>query len=143
MEESTDQLVTLRHFRDLPDALLAQGKIESAGIECLLADGNLVRMDWLWSNAIGGLRLQVSESDVEEARAILDEPIPESLVEDDKGEAFLQPRCPRCDSLDIGFQNLDHFWTYGLWLLTGLPIPIRKDHWRCGACGAQWVDTGE
>lgn len=56
-------LVTIQHFRDIPEALLAKGKLESAGIECLLADGNLVRMDWLLSNAIGGIRLQVQKQD--------------------------------------------------------------------------------
>ncbi len=53
-------LVTLQHFRDIPEALLAKGKLESAGITCMLADGNLVRMDWLLSNAIGGIRLHLT-----------------------------------------------------------------------------------
>lgn len=44
-------LVTLEHFRDMPEALSAKGKLESAGIDSVLADGNLVRMDWLLSNA--------------------------------------------------------------------------------------------
>ena len=43
------ELITLEHFRDVPEALLAKGKLESAGIACVLADGNLVRMDWLLS----------------------------------------------------------------------------------------------
>jgi hypothetical protein len=76
------ELVTLQHFRDVPEALLAKGKLESAGIACVLADGNLVRMDWLLSNAIGGIRLQVHEQDADSARAILDEPIPLEFSED-------------------------------------------------------------
>src|SRR5215475_12748338 len=114
-------VVTLQHFRDIPEALLAKGKLESAGIECLLADGNLVRMDWLLSNAIGGLRLQVKKEDLEPARALLDEPIPPEFTEEQVGEDFAQPRCPRCCSLDIGFEKLDRFWTYGLWLLLSVP----------------------
>jgi hypothetical protein len=47
--------------------LLAKGKVESAGVRSALADGNPVRMDWL-SNAIGGIRLQVHQQDVESAR---------------------------------------------------------------------------
>src|SRR4029077_18975842 len=39
------ELVTVRKFRDLPEALLAKGSLESAGIECFLADENLVRLD--------------------------------------------------------------------------------------------------
>jgi hypothetical protein len=135
-----DQLVTLRHFRDIPDALLAKGKIESAGIDCSLADGNLVRMDWLWSNAIGGLRLQVRQEDAEDALAILDEPIPEEFTAEELGEPYTQPHCPSCDSLDIGFESLDRFWTYGLWLVLQFPVPVRKNNWKCYACNAEWVE---
>jgi len=133
-------LVTLQHFRDIPEALLAKGKLESAGIECLLADGNLVRMDWLLSNAIGGVRLQVYEQDSKRSRAGLDEPIPPEFFEEEVGETYSQPRCPRCCSLDIGFEKLDRFWTYGLWLLLSIPIPVRKDRWKCYTCGSEWVE---
>ncbi len=137
---SIPALVTLQHFRDIPEALLAKGKLESSGIACVLADGNLVRMDWLLSNAIGGLRLQVRREDVESARALLAEPIPPEFSVDDAGEPYEQPRCPKCYSLDIGFEKLDRFWTYGLWLLLQFPVPIRKDNWKCYTCGAEWVE---
>ena len=52
-------LVTIRQFRDLPEALLAKGSLESAGIECFLGDENLVRLDWFISNFIGGIKLCV------------------------------------------------------------------------------------
>lgn len=136
-------LVTLRHFRDIPEALLAKGKLESAGIECVLADGNLVRMDWLLSNAIGGIRLQVKQPDFEVARAILDEPIPSEFGPEDVGENFVQPRCPRCCSLDIGFEKINRFWTYGLWLLLSFPIRIRKGSWKCYTCGIEWPEQAD
>ena len=132
--------VTLRQFRDIPEALLAKGMLESAGIECILADGNLVRMDWLLSNAIGGIRLQVDKQELEAARAILDEPIPAELDEEALGEPYAQPRCPRCCSLDIGFEKIDRFWTYGLWLLLSFPIPIGKNNWKCYTCGVEWIE---
>jgi len=133
-------LVTFEHFRDVPEALLAKGKLESAGIDCILADGNLVRMDWLLSNAIGGIRLQVREDDLEDARTILEEPIPPEFNEDELGEAFAQPRCPRCYSLDIGFEKINRFWTYSLWLILSFPIPVRKNNWKCYTCGIEWVE---
>ena len=57
------ELVTVRQFRDLPEALLAKGCLESAGIECSLADENLVRLDWFISNFIGGIKLKVRAQD--------------------------------------------------------------------------------
>ena len=138
--KSRAAVVTLQHFRDIPEALLAKGKLESAGIPCVLADGNLVRMDWLLSNAIGGIRLQVHQQDLETARAVLDEPIPPEFSEEQVGEDYAQPRCPRCYSLDISFEKFDHFWTFSLWLLLSFPVPIRKNTWKCHTCGIEWAE---
>ena len=55
--------------------MLAKGSLESAGIECFLADENLVRLDWFISNFIGGIKLNVRVADVENARKILDDHI--------------------------------------------------------------------
>jgi hypothetical protein len=133
-------LVSLERFRDLPEAFLAKGKLESAGIPCFLADGNIVRTDWLLSNAVGGLRLQVRSEDLLSAREILNEPPPDTFAIGEVGEFYEQPRCPRCYSIDIGFETINRFWTYGLWLLLGVPIPIRKKNWKCYTCQAEWVD---
>ena len=135
----TESLVTVARFRDLPEALLAQGKLESCGIPSYLADSELVRTDWLYSNAIGNMRLQVKPEDAEEALALLEEPPPESFSAEETGEEYRQPHCPRCNSLNVGFETLDRFWTYGIWLL-GFAIPFRKDNWKCYACGAEWVE---
>jgi len=67
------ELVTIRNFRDLPEALLAQGRLESSGIESFLADDNMVRMDWLISNLLGGVKLKVEEANVEIAEEILNQ----------------------------------------------------------------------
>jgi hypothetical protein len=69
------ELVTIRKFRDLPEALLAQGRLESSGIEAFLFDDNMVRMDWLISNLLGGVKLKVEEENVEVAEEILNQEI--------------------------------------------------------------------
>jgi hypothetical protein len=135
-------LITIERFRDLPEALLAKGKLESAGIDCFLADTELVRTDWLLSNLIGNMRLQVRAEDAEEAVSLLHEPIPATFTTDDFGGAYDQPRCPKCNSLDIGFEVIDRFWSYALMLL-GFPIPIRKSNWKCYTCRAEWIDEPE
>ncbi|MGC1501765.1 MAG: DUF2007 domain-containing protein, partial [Terriglobales bacterium] len=71
-----DEFVTLRQFRDLPEALLAKGSLESAGIEALLADDNMIRLDWFYSNLLGGIKLKVRAEDAEAANEILSQPIP-------------------------------------------------------------------
>jgi len=66
------KLVAVRRFRDLPEALSAKGLLDSANIKCFLSDENTVRMDWLWSNALGGVRLWVREEDVQQSVELLD-----------------------------------------------------------------------
>jgi Putative prokaryotic signal transducing protein len=132
-------LITIERFRDLPEALLAKGKLESAGIPCFLADKEVVRTDWLLSNLIGNMRLQVRAEDAEEAVALLHEPIPATFITDDFGGAYNQPHCPKCNSLDIAFEVIDRFWSYALMLL-GIPIPVRKSNWKCYSCGAEWIE---
>ena len=48
---------------------MAKGCLESAGIECFLADANITRLEWPLSR---GMRLQVSPGDAEAAVAFLE-----------------------------------------------------------------------
>jgi hypothetical protein len=131
-------LVTVRQFRDLPEALLAKGSLESAGIECFLADENLIRLDWFISNFIGGIKLRVRPQDAETACRLLDEPILEGLYVQGVG-FYEQPRCPRCQSLDVAFQELNKPIAYMSAFLR-VPIPVHRRAWRCAACEAEWED---
>jgi len=135
------ELVTIRQFRDLPEALLAKGSLESAGIACFLADENLVRLDWFISNFIGGIKLNVRVADVENARKILDEPILEGLYVQGVG-LYEQPRCPKCRSLDVNFQELDRPIAYMSAFLR-VPLPVQRPAWRCHGCDAEWEDESD
>ena len=138
--ESRD-MVTLRQFRDLPEALLAKGALDSAGIECLLVDENMIRMNWFVSNLLGGIRLQVNSDDVEEALTLLNEPPPEGFDIEGVGR-YEQPQCPRCGSQQIThYSGLDkRFALPALWV-AGIPVPIWRNEWTCQSCGAEWRDS--
>jgi hypothetical protein len=64
------ELVTIRKFGNLSEALLAKGRLDSAGIDCFLADEN---MAWLDSPVVRGMRLQVNLDDAEAAIVLLDQ----------------------------------------------------------------------
>jgi hypothetical protein len=135
------ELVLLRRFRDLPEALMAKGSLESAGIECFLADDNMIRMDWFISNFLGGIKLLVTPKDVEDANALLNQPIPESLDVEGVGE-YQQPSCPACHSLEVSFEELIRGVAYPSAYL-GLPLPLQRKAWRCDACGHEWHDENQ
>ena len=138
-EVGTRETVTIRKFRDLPEALLAKGSLDSAGIECALADDNMVRMDWFYSNAIGGVKLLVNAGDAAEAEQILSQPIPDHLDVTDVGE-FEQPKCPKCGSLDVSFRKSQPAAYVAMFL--SVPLPFRERAWHCHSCNVEWEDDG-
>jgi hypothetical protein len=140
-EAPPSKLITLRKFRDMPEALLAQGALESAGIESSLNDETTIRMDWLWSNALGGIKLCVKEEDAEDAAQVLSEEIPENFNVEGVGE-YEQPLCPQCQSINISFQDLDRSVAHGSMLL-GVPIPLSCRRWTCQCCGYAWPPIEE
>ncbi len=133
------ELVTIRRYRDLSEAIVARAVIESAGIFCFLKDENLVRLDWQVSNFIGGIRLQVSAADVESAESILSEPIPEEIVIPDQ-PGFLQPRCPRCNSTDIAWERQGRKAALASLYLLSIPLPRGSESWTCSKCSLKWVE---
>ena len=136
------RLVTVRRYRDLAEAYAGRSLLESAGIPAWIADENLVRMDWFYSNLVGGMRLQVDERDEPAAREILEEGAPETIKYSEK-EVYMQPTCPKCGSTEItlGGGTESGRSLVALYVLA-IPVPPRKAGWYCEACGAQWMDAG-
>jgi hypothetical protein len=136
--EAEEQVVVAR-FLNLHEALLAKGQLDSAGIACSLRDDNMVRMDWFVSNLLGGVKLTVPPADVEPAKELLSQPILENFDVEGVGE-FEQPRCPKCNSIDLSYESLNKPLAYGsAWL--GVPIPFSANRWRCAECGHTWEAT--
>jgi len=135
------ELVTLRQFRDIPAALLAKSVLDSEGIECFLADENIIRMDWLWSNLLGGVKLWVRAEDAAKAAELLAQESPEGFDADSDAE-HQQPRCPQCNSANILFEELSKPTAYAT-ILLHFPIPVKHLGWKCHACGHQWEETDE
>ena len=80
--ESAD-VVSIRQFMNLPEALLAKGALDSAEIECFLVDDNMARIEW--SNLVAGIKLCVKQEDAEAALDMLEQPIPEEFDVDGVG----------------------------------------------------------
>ncbi|WP_263367566.1 DUF2007 domain-containing protein [Edaphobacter bradus] len=135
-------LVTLRRYRDLSEAVVARAVVESIGIFCFLKDENLVRLDWQMSNLIGGIRLQVAATDVEAAEAVLAQPIPNSIPLPDQ-PGYEQPRCPRCNSTDIAWQRYGRKAALISLYLLSLPAPRGSESWHCGNCGLRWAEEDD
>jgi len=66
-----NSLITIESYDLSYQAQLAKTELAAAGIQSWLADETLVSMDWFISNAVGGIKLQVSSEDADAAREIL------------------------------------------------------------------------
>lgn len=105
----TDRLVTVAAFNTPLEADIARGRLSEAGIASYLTDEALVGNFWALVNAVGGVKLQVAQSDSERAREVLR---PEPEIEESpppEGSSPAPPRghwrCGQCGSeVDAGFE---------------------------------------
>jgi hypothetical protein len=89
-EVELPNIVTVRQFLTVQEAVMAKNILDSAGIESFLADENVISMNWLWSNALGGVKLQVRTTDAAIASELLEqklsEPAASAESDDSAGE---------------------------------------------------------
>jgi len=104
-------------------AYLAASRLESAGIDVEVRDAAIVSLNWMYTLAIGGVKLAVVEADEADARAILSLPAlaPGLLV------------CPYCGSPEVAARTLSP--AGGVLLATGLPLPLAPQVADCRRCG--------
>jgi hypothetical protein len=71
-------------------------------------------------------RILVAADQLENARAIISNPIPEEVVVESKLTVpeFEMPKCPRCGAGDPALEGVNPF-----------------NSWRCEACGYQWSES--
>lgn len=128
--------VKIDEFRDLPLAEIAKAKLESDGIYCHLTGKHHIGLNWLYSQAIGGVKLYVRKQDENIAKTILntDESQYISEIEDQFPELEEDDFCQNCGSQNIVFINRSRFFG-ALSLLTGLLLYIFGVRYMCKDCG--------
>ncbi len=87
---------------------------------------------WIEAPAQGSLdltgpRVMVAADELEEARAIAAQPIPQEIIDQSKVrvEDFVPPTCPKCGAADPLLEAVE-------------PTNL----WLCEVCGAEWSDAG-
>jgi predicted Zn-ribbon and HTH transcriptional regulator len=118
------------------EAHLVRSRLEAAGLQAFLTDEHIVSVQWLYSSAVGGVKVVVPEADLEEAREILAPPPARHsarFVTDD----LQAPRCPRCGSLEIE-KHFSRRVTFASSIFLGFPLPLLSRRTLCKTCGARW-----
>lgn len=120
-------MVTIAKYTTLDEAQLARMKLEGNGIYAFVADEAMVTMNWFYSNAIGGIRLQVRDEDESRALEVLGiEPVEQGMV-----------ICPNCGSGKVSFRRLSKYSLISFFLIAFLPVPSRKVD--CQDCNATFT----
>lgn len=139
-----EQWITILTFNYPHEAYVIRSKLESEGIVVFLKDENTVQAYNFLSNALGGVKLQVRERDVEEAKQIIgdheDEEI-ELLPEEDiqlNNEHVVSAdhiRCPNCNSENVSVTKRPN-WVFAVsFLFLGFPLFFMKKRYHCFDCG--------
>ena len=97
-----------------------------------------MQMDWGYSDAVGGVKLQVAESDAEEALRLLRGNPDMAGVGFASGDPIDAEVCQRCGSEEVALDKTPRRLIVLSWMLLGFPLPFIKRRWRCEACGHRW-----
>jgi Putative prokaryotic signal transducing protein len=150
-----EQLVTLATYATVPEAHIARGSLEAAGITAFVEDEHLVGTLWSIGNAVVGVKLKVNSADLDAAIEVLGETVeisdedwqssePEEDPEtnpasDDESTEEEMPRNAREQLIDRGVFSLVigiifiPIAFYGLWLVLCAAMqkePLRTSHRR-------------
>ncbi|MEO6846257.1 MAG: DUF2007 domain-containing protein [Chthoniobacterales bacterium] len=129
-------MITIARFSKPEEAHLLRLRLEAGDVPAFTLDENTIQMDWLYSNAIGGVRVQIAEEDLEAAREILQELPIENLPAD-------MPECPKCTSRNTTLDDLPRRLSFLSLLLIGFPLLFSKTRWKCLACNNTWNERNK
>lgn len=135
-----EQLVTIKTFTYPHEAYVIQGRLESEGIPTFLKDEMTVQVHNFYSNAVGGVKLQVTAGDVDKALQVLDstkEERPETVVFL-KNELEDNDTCPFCGSENISQTKKANWLTLLPFLIVGFIFPVYRKSYTCFECEKKW-----
>lgn len=137
----------LRTFTYPHEAHIAQGFLDSEGIETIIQDELTAQVNNFYSNAIGGVKLLIAESDFEKGIDLLKKggfisngeeestPTIEIIKLESKRDKEL---CPFCNSKNIAVMKEPNTLTIIVFYILGLFFPLFKKSFKCFDCEKEW-----
>lgn len=132
-------LITFKTFDNSIDAHILKIKLESEGITCFLFDENIVSVNPLYSNLVGGIKLKINEEDLSHAKNIVLE-LEETPYTTDDEQVIA---CPKCQSTKIesGYKSMKSIGAVISAIISFLLVifPLyRKNVYKCLECGNEF-----
>ncbi len=129
-------LMTVASYSFPYEAQIARARLEVDGIQAYVADEHTITMQWLYSDALGGVKVQVKPQDLSRARMILAEDLSADtmIVADD--EAPIQTiRCDACGSVELEPYSVGVRSAFLMFLFMQFPLWPFRHSMRCRDCG--------
>ena len=65
---TSSELITVASFETAPEAWIYQNRLEANGITAFVADEHVANAYWLYSTAIGGVKVQIPDREIKSFR---------------------------------------------------------------------------
>lgn len=149
-----DHLVTAIRFVYPNELGIPRSLLESEGIECFVRDELTISVDPFYSNAIGGIKLQVRESDAQRATDILTKG---GFINENRKETCLETKaetrlsdgstCPYCSSAEVVRKNnfsgkIPALASILSTIVISQPIVFFRKTYHCMDCGKDFRKAG-
>ena len=125
-------LIVIASYSFPLDANIAKAALSSAGIPAFVADEHTINMQWLYSNAMGGVRVLVAREHESAAITLLTNNF--SLAVDAECSSNIET-CQNCGSKSIEFHTKGRVPAYFLFIVIGFPLFFHKHGFKCSDCG--------
>lgn len=128
-------LIPVRSFDNYIEANILLGKLQNEGIPCFLRDEFTVTIDPILTNALGGIKLEVPEDHIWQARKLLEQ------FDRERKEQLV---CPSCGSHEVEYISnpaKSGNWISNIisYLFSGYSVSIKKTY-HCFHCGKDFDD---
>ena len=140
-----DKIVVYQSYIDPINANIVKGLLDSYGIECFLTDENIVTLNALYGPAVGGVKLNVFERDIDQITALLQSKFilddTEIVAEKEDNKIY----CPACHSDNVSYggsvnRKFNYWHIIISFLLTMYPFSMRKAY-HCFDCNHEFKKT--
>lgn len=139
--------IVLTTFTYPHEAHMAKGYLDSEGIQTIIKDELTAQVNNFYSNAIGGVKLLVLESEFEIGietllkGGFINKADFESIRKIEIVKIAMDTKidnCPFCGSDNFSKKRVANYWTIGLMMIVGAIFPVLRKTNVCFDCGKEW-----
>lgn len=143
----SDKIIVYKTFYNPIEASIVRAKLEDSGFHCFLTDENLLILNPLYNQAMGGVKLHVFERDLSGIDLLMSEgntlATNDQDLSNDETAKDNEIICEKCGSKHVAFGQATKrrfsWWVALISVLLGMyPFKVNKC-FHCYDCGHEWL----